>query len=92
MKIIQKFLEEVVKLVPQESLFYAQGCGDDDIIEDCCKALIKPDLPEDFVPSEMLINGMSLALCRLTTGQRIHEHEFQRPYTFNDSIARMVLT
>ena len=92
MKIIRKFLEEVVKLVPLESLFYALGCGDDDIIEDCCKALMKSDLPEeDFVPSEMLINGMSLALRRLTTGRRIHEHEFQRPYTFSDRIARMVL-
>ena len=85
-------MEEVVKLVPLESLFYALGCGDDDIIEDCCKALINSDLPEeDFVPSEMLINGMSLALRRLSTGRKIHEHEFQRPYTFSDRIARMVL-
>ena len=92
MKTIRKFLEEVVKLVPLESLFYALGCGDDDIIEDCCKALIKSDLPdEDFVPSEMMINGMSLALQRLTIGRRIHGYEFQRSYTFSDRIARMVL-
>ena len=85
-------MEEVVKLVPLESLFYALGCGDDDIIEDCCKALMKSDLPdEDFVPSEMLVNGMSLALRRLTTGQKIHEHEFQRPYTFSSRVANMVL-
>ena len=92
MKIVRKFLEEVVKLVPLESLFYALGCGDDDIIEDCCKALIKSDLPEEnFVPSEMLLNGMSLALRRLTTGRRFHEDEFQRPHTYSDRIARMVL-
>ena len=92
MKIIRKFLEEVVKLVPLESLFYALGCGDDDIIEDCCEALIKSDLPEEnFLPSEMLLNGMSLALLRLTTGHRVHEREFQRPHTFSDRIARMVL-
>ena len=57
-----------MKLVPLESLFYTLGFGDDDIIEDCYKALMKSGLPEeDFVPSEMLINGMSLALQRLTT-------------------------
>lgn len=92
MKVIRKFLEEVVKLVPLESLFYALGCGDDEIIEDCCQALITSDLPEeDFLPSEMLLNGMSLALRRLATGRRVHEHEFQRPHTFSDRIARMVL-
>ena len=92
MKTIRKFLEEVVKLVPLESLFYALGCGDDDIIEDCCKALIKSNLPEEkFSPSEMLLNGMILALRRLTTGHRFHENEFQRPHTYSDRIARMVL-
>ena len=92
MKVIRRFLEEVVKLVPLESLFYALGCGDDDIIEDCCKALVTSKLTEEeFSPSEMLLNGMSLALRRLTTGQRVHEHEFQRPHTFSDRIARMVL-
>lgn len=92
MKIICKFLEEVVKLVPLESLFYALGCGDDDIIEDCCRTLIESDLPhQKFVPSEMLLNGMGLALQRLTTGRKFREHEFQRPYTFSDRIGRMLL-
>lgn len=92
MKVIRNFLEEVVKLVPLESLFYALGCGDDDIIEDCCKALIKSDLPEkDFMPSEMLINGMYLALIRLTTGQRAQWHEIQQSHKFSNHIARMVL-
>lgn len=92
MKVIRNFLEEVVKLVPLESLFYGLGCGDDDIIEDCCKALIKSGLPEeDFMPSEMLINGMQLALIRLTTGQKAHGHEIQQSHKFSDHIARMVL-
>ena len=92
MKIISRFLEEVVKLVPLESIFYALGCGDDDIIEDCCKALITFDLPhQNFVPSEMLLNGMSLALQRLTTGRKFREYEFQRPHTFSDRIGRILL-
>ena len=92
MKIICKFLEEVVKLVPLESIFYALGCGDDDIIEDCCKTLIAFDLPhQKFLPSEMLLNGMGLALERLTTGRKFHEHAFQRPHTFSDRIGRMLL-
>jgi len=92
MKVIREFLEEVVKLVPLESLFYALGCGDDDIIEDCCKALIASEIPQQkFVPSEMLLNGMNLALQRLTTGQKFHENEFQRPHTFSDHIGKMLL-
>ena len=92
MKLISTFLQEVVKLVPLESIFYALGCGDDDIIEDCCKALITFDLPrQNFVPSEMLLNGMGLALQRLTTGQKFREYEFQRPHTFSDRIGRMLL-
>ena len=39
----------------------------------------------------MLLNGISLALRRLATGRKVHEHEFQRPHTFSDHIARMVL-
>jgi len=92
MRIIRNFLEEVVKLVPLESLFYALGCGDDDIIEDCCKAFMTSDLPyEQFAPSEMLLNGMSLALRRLATGQRFHEQDFQRPHTFSSRIVNMLL-
>ena len=92
MKIISSFLEEVVKLVPLESIFYALGCGDDDIIEDCCKALITFDLPhQNFVPSEMLLNGMGLALQRLTTGRKFREYEFQRPHTFSNRIGRILL-
>ena len=92
MKMICNFLEEVVKLVPLESIFYALGCGDDDIIEDCCRTLIAFDLPhQKFVPSEMLLNGMGLALQRLTTGRKFREYEFQRPHTFSDRIGRMLL-
>ena len=92
MTVIRRFLEEVVKLVPLESLFYALGCGDNDIIEDCCGAIIAFDLPrQKFVPSEMLLNGMGLALQRLTTGRKCHEHEFQRPHSFSDRIGDMLL-
>ena len=92
MKMIRNFLEEVVKLVPLESLFYALGCGDDDIIEDCCEAFMTSDLQdEEFTPSEMLLNGMNLALQRLATGRRFREQDFQRPHTFSDRIADMIL-
>ena len=92
MRIIRNFLEEVVKLVPLESLFYALGCGDDDIIEDCCEAFLTSDLPyEQFAPSEMLLNGMNLALQRLVTGERFHERDFQRPNTFSSRIVNMLL-
>ena len=50
------------------------------------------DLPyEQFAPSEMLLNGMSLALRRLATGQRFHEQDFQRPHTFSSRIVNMLL-
>ena len=89
---IHNFLEEVVKLVPLESLFYALGCGDDDIIEDCCKAFLESKLPNEIiVPSEMLLNGMNLALQRLCTGRKFREYHFHRPHKFSERIATMTI-
>ena len=91
-RVIRNFLEEVVKLVPLESLFYALGCGDDDIIEDCCKAFMASNLSnERIVPSEMLLNGMNLALQRLCTGQKFRERHFRRPHTFGERMAAMAI-
>ena len=61
------FLEEVVKVVPLESIFFAIAYSDDNSIAlECSKALQKSELK--IPPSEMMVTGSRSAAFRIHTG------------------------
>ena len=62
------FLQEAVKVVPVESVFYAVTYSNDDIALKCSKA-IKASLRKGrIIPSEMMIDGSQRAAVRMRTG------------------------
>ena len=65
-KTTTKFLEDAVRIVPIESIFYAIAYGDEDVALQCSKALEerKPSIP----PSEMVIAASQYAATRVITG------------------------
>ena len=67
-KTTTKFLEDAVRIVPIESIFYAIAYGDKDVALQCSKALEerKPSIP----PSEMVIAASQYAATRVITGCR----------------------
>lgn len=65
-KEIQAFLEEAVKVVPIESIFYALAYGDDDTALQCAKAI--SECRFRFVPSGMLLSGLERARIRMHSG------------------------
>ena len=66
-KVMIQFLEEVVKVVPLESILYAIAYSEDDHTAlECGKALMAT--PPRMVPSEMMIDGSQSAAGRMSTG------------------------
>lgn len=66
-QVMIQFLEEVVKVVPLESIFYAIAYSEDDHTAlECAKALMAT--PPRMVPSEMMAYGSQSAAIRMSTG------------------------
>ena len=64
---VAQFLEEVVKVVPLESIFFAIAyCDDNNVALECSKALHKSQLK--IPPSEMMVTGSQRAAFRIHTG------------------------
>jgi hypothetical protein len=74
---ITKFLEEAVKVVPIESVFYTIGYGEPDTAVECAKALIhaNPTIPY----SDEALLGSQRALCRMAKG--VHGDSFDTAYS-----------
>ena len=66
LKAVTRFLEEVVKVVPIESIFTAIAYMDDDTALECAKAVVstQPKIP----PSAMMFTGAQRAILRMRTG------------------------
>ena len=65
---VVSFLQEAVKVVPVESVFYAVTYSNDDIALKCSKA-IKASLKKGrIIPSEMMVDGSQRAVVRMRTG------------------------
>ena len=65
-EVIRNFLEEVVQVVPLESILYAIANGSYNVVLSCSKALAACDL--DLPPSSLMMNGFSVATSRLIWG------------------------
>ena len=66
------FLQEAVRVVPVESVFYAVTYSSDDIALKCSKA-IKASLRKGrIIPSEMMVDGSQKAAVRMRTGINGH--------------------
>lgn len=65
-EVIRKFLEEVVQVVPLESILYAIANGNHNVVLSCSKALIACDL--DLSPSALMIHGFEVAAMRTKLG------------------------
>ncbi len=63
---VATFLEEAVKIVPIESIFYALAYGDHDTAVHCAKAISECRIP--IIPSEILMAGVERARIRMRTG------------------------
>lgn len=70
LKSITRFLEEAVKVVPLESIFFAVAYTDDTTSIECAKALSESRFK--FPPSESMCDAASIAQIRMETG--IHGH------------------
>ena len=66
MEVIRNFLEEVVQVVPLESILYAIATGSYNVVLSCSKALAACDL--DLPPSSLMMNGFKVAMPRLWCG------------------------
>ena len=65
-EVITKFLEEVVQVVPLESILYAIANGNHNVVLSCSKALTASDL--DLPPSSLMLDGFAAAIPRLVWG------------------------
>ena len=65
-EVIRNFLEEVVQVVPLESILYAIANGSYNVVLSCSKALTACDL--DLPPSSLMLDGFSVATLRLMWG------------------------
>jgi len=65
-EIIRTFLEEVIRVVPLESICFAIGYGNPDAVLPCSQALIASNL--DLPPFLLMYQGFQLALARVTHG------------------------
>lgn len=65
-EVIRNFLEEVVQVVPLESILYAIANGNCNVVLSCSKALIASDL--DLPPSSLMLSGFEVVVPRLLLG------------------------
>ena len=65
-EVIRKFLEEVVQVVPLESILYGIANGSYNVVLSCSKALAASDL--DLPPSLLMTDGLAQATSRLVCG------------------------
>ena len=66
MEVIKTFLQDVVRVVPLESIFFAIGYGNPDVVLLCSKALLASNL--DLPPSLLMTNGCHIAIDRAVHG------------------------
>ena len=62
------FLQEAVRVVPVESVFYAVTYSNDEIALKCSKAIKASLRKERIIPSEMMVDGSQKAAVRMRTG------------------------
>ena len=66
MEVIRTFLEDVVRVVPLESIFFAIGYGNPDVVLPCSQALIASNL--DLPPSLLMADSFEIAKDRALLG------------------------
>ena len=66
MEVIKTFLEDVVRVVPLESIFFAIGYGNPDVLLPCSQALIASNL--DLPLSLLMFDGFEAATSRTVGG------------------------
>ena len=82
MEVIKTFLEDVVQVVPLESICFAIGYGNPDVVLPCSQALIASNL--ELPPSLLMADGLQAATSRTVSGlspklQLIIRKEFKQP-------------
>ena len=65
-EVIKTFLEDVVRVVPLESIFFAIGYGNPDVVLPCSQALIASNI--DLPPSLLMSDGFQAATSRTCHG------------------------
>jgi len=65
-EVVKTFLKDVVRVVPLESIVFAIGYGNPDVVLPCSQALITSNL--DLPPSLLMANSFQVATCRVVHG------------------------
>ena len=66
--VVRRFLENVVRVVPLESIAYAIAYGKDEVALQCTKALLSYCSQQKLPPSDLMKNGLIGACARMSSG------------------------
>ena len=66
--VVRRFLENVVRVVPLESIAYAIAYGKDEVALQCTKALLSYCSQQKLPPSDLMNNGLVGACARMSSG------------------------
>ena len=68
-QVLRSFLEDIVRVVPIESILYTIASADDNLVDPCCRALIESKIN---LPSSACMNaGMMRTLMRIGSGENL---------------------